>query len=48
MAIIGDFIDIGLDVLDPAQPTAMDVAKVARQFGRHIFFCAAINAGPAS
>jgi uroporphyrinogen-III decarboxylase len=35
----------GLDVLDSVQPTAMDVAKVARQFGRHISFCAAINAG---
>ena len=42
--IIGDFIDIGLDVLDPVQPTAMDIREVARRFGGHISFLGAINA----
>ena len=44
MDIVGDFIDIGLDVLDPIQPTAMDITQVARRFGGHISFCGAINA----
>jgi uroporphyrinogen decarboxylase len=44
MEIVRDFIDIGLDVLDPVQPTAMDIARVAREFGGHISFCGAINA----
>ncbi len=44
MDIVGDFIDIGLDVLDPIQPTAMDITEVARRFGGHISFLGAINA----
>ncbi len=44
MEIVGDFIDMGLDVLDPIQPTAMDIAAVAREFGGHISFCGAIDA----
>lgn len=42
--IVRDFIEIGLDVLDPIQPTAMDIARVAREFGGHISFCGAVNA----
>ena len=44
MDIVGDFIDIGLDVLDPIQPTAMDITEVAKRFGGHISFLGAINA----
>ncbi len=44
MEIVGDFIDIGLDVLDPVQPTAMDIREVARRFGGHISFLGAVNA----
>ena len=44
MEIIGDFVDIGLDVLDPIQPTAMDIREVARNFGGKISFLGAINA----
>lgn len=44
MDIVGDFIDIGLDVLDPIQPTAMDIREVARRFGGRISFQGAINA----
>jgi uroporphyrinogen decarboxylase len=43
MAIIGDFIDIGLDILDPIQAAAMDINEVARQFGGHISFSGALN-----
>lgn len=37
--IIGDLIDIGLDILHPIQPEAMDVAELKRQFGRRLTFC---------
>ncbi len=42
-AIVPDLIDIGLDVLDPVQPGAMDVAEVARRFGGQLSFCGAID-----
>jgi uroporphyrinogen decarboxylase len=41
--IIGDLIDIGLDVLDPIQPIAMDIDEVARHFGGHIAFCGTVD-----
>ncbi len=44
MEIVGDFIEIGLDVLDPVQPTAMDIAEVGRRFGGHISFLGAVDA----
>ena len=37
-AIIGDFIDVGVDILDPLQSEAMDLAWVAREFGGKIAF----------
>lgn len=37
-SIIGDFIDVGVDVLDPLQSEAMDLAWVAREFGGKIAF----------
>jgi uroporphyrinogen decarboxylase len=43
MDIVGDFIDIGLDALDPIQPTAMDIREVARRFGGRISFQGAVN-----
>jgi uroporphyrinogen decarboxylase len=43
MAIIGDFIDVGLDVIDPIQVAAMDITEVARRFGGHISFSGAID-----
>lgn len=42
--IVGDFIDIGLDVLDPIQPTAMNIEEIAREFGGQISFCGGIDA----
>lgn len=37
-AIIGDLIDVGVDVIDPLQPEAMDLAGVAREFGGRVAF----------
>ena len=42
-AIIGDLIDAGVDVLDPLQPEAMDLTRVAREFGGKIAFCGGIS-----
>jgi uroporphyrinogen decarboxylase len=43
MGIVPDLIDVGLDVLDPLQPGAMDVAEVARRFGGQLSFCGGID-----
>jgi uroporphyrinogen decarboxylase len=37
-AILGDLIDIGLSVLNPVQPQAMDVEILAREFGGKVCF----------
>ena len=37
-AILPDLIDIGLNVLNPVQPQAMDVEQLARQFGGRLCF----------
>jgi uroporphyrinogen decarboxylase len=42
-AIIGDLIDAGVDVLDPIQPEAMDLAAVAREYGGKVAFCGGIS-----
>ena len=36
--ILGDLIDIGLQVFNPSQPEANDLAALKREFGRHITF----------
>ncbi len=41
--IIGDLIDVGIDVLDPLQPEAMDLAEVAREYGGSVAFCGGIS-----
>jgi uroporphyrinogen decarboxylase len=40
--IIGDMIDLGLDVLHPIQPEAMDILHLKREFGRDVTFCGGI------
>ena len=40
--IIGDLIDIGLDILHPIQPEAMDILALKRDFGDHLTFCGGI------
>lgn len=41
--IIGDMIDIGMDVLHPIQPEAMDVVQLKREFGSQLTFCGGIR-----
>lgn len=42
-SIIGEMIDIGLDILHPIQPEAMDIFKLKREFGRNVTFCGGIR-----
>jgi uroporphyrinogen decarboxylase len=42
-AIIGDLIDVGVDVLDPVQPEALDLAEVAGNFGGKVEFSGGIS-----
>lgn len=41
--IVGDLIEIGMDVLDPVQPGAMDIQRLARAFGGQVAFSGAID-----
>ncbi len=43
MSIVPDLIDVGVDVLDPLQPGAMDVAELGRRFGGHLAFCGGVD-----
>jgi uroporphyrinogen decarboxylase len=37
--IIPDMIDLGLDILHPIQPEAMDIFELKREFGKALTFC---------
>ena len=41
--IIPDMIDIGLDILHPIQPEAMDVHMLKREFGEELTFCGGLR-----
>ena len=41
--IIGDFIECGVDCLNPLQPNAMDVGRIAAEFGGKISFFGGID-----
>jgi uroporphyrinogen decarboxylase len=41
--IIPDLIEIGLDMLHPIQPEAMDIYRLKREFGRDITFCGGVR-----
>ena len=41
--IVTDMIDIGLDVLHPIQPEAMDIRALKREFGRVITLCGGVG-----
>ena len=43
MAIVPDLIALGVDVIDPIQPGAMDREELARQFGGRVSFCGGID-----
>jgi len=41
--IIPDLIDLGLDILHPIQPEAMDVYALKREFGRDLTLCGGVS-----
>ena len=41
--IIPDLIDMGLDILHPIQPEAMDIHALKREFGRDLTFCGGLR-----
>lgn len=41
--IIGDLIGIGLDILHPIQPEAMDIFELKKEFGKDLSFCGGIR-----
>lgn len=41
--IIPDLIEVGLDILHPLQPEAMDVLALKREYGRDLTFCGGLN-----
>lgn len=41
--IVPDLIELGLDILHPIQPEAMDISLLKREFGGHITFCGGIS-----
>mgnify|MGYP006268526041 CR=1 FL=1 len=41
--IIQDLIEIGVDVLNPLQPAAMDLEKLSRRYGEHLSFWGSID-----
>jgi uroporphyrinogen decarboxylase len=41
--IIGDLIDIGLDILHPIQPEAMDIVQLKREYGADLTFCGGVR-----
>ena len=43
LPIIPELIEIGVDVLNPIQPAAMDPAEVKRQFGKQLCFWGTID-----
>ena len=43
LPIIPDLIEMGLDILHPIQPEAMDVLALKREFGRDLTFCGGLG-----
>lgn len=41
--IVEDLIEVGVDILDPIQPLAMDVQEMARQFGGRVAFSGGVD-----
>lgn len=53
-AVVPDLVELGLDILHPIQPEALDVLELKREFGRGLTFCGGlgtqdllVHAGPA-
>jgi hypothetical protein len=43
MRLVPELIDLGVDILDPIQPKAMNLDEVGRQFGGKVAFCGGID-----
>lgn len=43
LPIIGDMVELGLDILHPIQPEAMDILFLKKEFGKHLTFCGGIS-----
>ena len=43
LPVIGDLVDIGVTMLQPLQPEAMDIFEVKRQFGKHLCLMGGIS-----
>jgi uroporphyrinogen decarboxylase len=43
MDLVDDLIEVGIDVLDPVQPGAMDMDELARRYGGRVSFCGGID-----
>jgi len=41
--IIDDLIELGLDILHPIQPEAMDVFSLKKEYGRYVTFCGGVS-----
>lgn len=41
--IIPDFVEIGLDILNPVQPKSMDPARLKRDYGEHLTFWGTVD-----
>jgi uroporphyrinogen decarboxylase len=41
--IVGELIDIGVNMLQPVQPEAMDIFALKREFGRHLCFAGGVS-----
>ena len=41
--IVGEMIDVGLDILHPVQPEAMDVVELKREFGADVTLCGGVG-----
>ena len=41
--IIGDLLDLGLDILHPIQPEAMDIHRLKKEYGNDLTFCGGIS-----
>jgi len=43
LSIVEDLIEVGVDVLDPVQPGAMDPAELVRHYGGQVSFAGAVD-----
>lgn len=42
-AVVPDLVELGLDILHPIQPEAIDVVELKREFGRDLTFCGGVG-----